>query len=307
MTSENRTQQSTRVGPKWLTVQTASLAAMAIIVLSGAAGFALIGELHFAAVLGMIAVLPLVLKVIFARAGQGAAWSTSPHGRDIYERQAWTKPIFGAYRSLTDIRRVTLAFAITALLTLLVPFWLLSPVLRMQQLVTPLILDRVPADTTLSRVVVPGFQWGLQAAIMVGVFAIVYTALRRNGMAATEMTKYTGAYPLPTGSAPQATAALGRISTALGFPYPPVLRVIPTAAVNAWVAGPREHVGIAITSGMLETFPPRELEAVFADLLVRAADPLVSDLSQATERFARNLRFGVRVPRVGYGAVIGDH
>jgi hypothetical protein len=213
--------------------------------------------------MGIFGVIALVMVVVIARAALSSSRAASVHGRDVYEREALTKPIFGAYENGSRIARVvglsTLTIFLTIPLTMLfLPFWAGA-------------LIRVLAFFCLYAAVSSyGRIWGRRTV-------------------AGEMSARTEARELPAGTAPHVEEALATISVALGLTRPPALRLIPTGAVNAWVTGPRELATVAVSEGMLAALSQSEMEAVIADLLVRANDPLVSEYTLALGWVPRGL------------------
>lgn len=286
MDPSSREKNRPSVGPRWLTAQAVGMGVMVVTFLLIAFFWWSVGSLGGTVFTVLFALLALVFYVVFARARRGSAWSASVWGRDIYERDAWTKPVLGAYRDVAGLQRIMFAFVLTLVLTT----WVRGV----------LVLLPIPW---------PPPSW-LETLVRVTAFVAIYSALLANGRrnsrrsVAAALSKRTGAVFLPEGSALEATHALARISTAIGLAGPPALRVIPTAAVNAWVTGPRERVAVAVTAGMLQGFPASALEAVFADLLVRAADPLVSDYSRVAGISAMQLDFLASVPRGRLGTPV---
>ncbi len=96
------------------------------------------------------------------------------------------------------------------------------------------------------------------------VFALVYAvfALARSRSA---VARLTGAEPVPEGELRPLRRVLENVSIAAGLPVTPELRVVRDPAPNAFAAGLRpERSYVGVTTGLLETMPQRELEAVLA-------------------------------------------
>jgi heat shock protein HtpX len=73
-----------------------------------------------------------------------------------------------------------------------------------------------------------------------------------------------GAAPLTPASAPQLLSLVGALARRADLNRAPVVLLIPTPILQAMSAGSREAPSIAVTSGLLQTFPARELAAVLA-------------------------------------------
>jgi heat shock protein HtpX len=105
---------------------------------------------------------------------------------------------------------------------------------------------------------------GPDGLVLVGVVAIAYGIF--SWFACGRMiAAAAGARPAAPGQHPQARRALDTVAIAAGLPVTPPLYVVDDPAPNAFAAGrDPAHAFVAVTTGLLETMPRRELEGVLA-------------------------------------------
>jgi len=137
--------------------------------------------------------------------------------------------------------------------------------------------EQIRANRLRSTIVVLGFALlllllaglvGLALDLSLGlgalVFAVLYAAfaLARSRSMVAGMTH--AKEPAP-GELRPLRRVLENVSIAAGLPVTPDLRIVQDAAPNAFAAGLRpERSYVGVTTGLLETMPKRELEAVLA-------------------------------------------
>ncbi|WP_206533550.1 zinc metalloprotease HtpX [Mesorhizobium sp. M5C.F.Cr.IN.023.01.1.1] len=73
-----------------------------------------------------------------------------------------------------------------------------------------------------------------------------------------------GAIVLDRHSDPELVMLIAELARRAGLPRAPTLHLLPSPVLQAMAAGDREDPAIAVTSGLLQTLPPRELAAVLA-------------------------------------------
>ncbi|HSI97254.1 MAG TPA: M48 family metallopeptidase [Gaiellaceae bacterium] len=101
---------------------------------------------------------------------------------------------------------------------------------------------------------------GVVALAIALVYGIVALARSRSMVAGM-----TGAHELASGELRQLRRLVENVSIAAGLPATPELRIVNDPAPNAFAAGLRpEKSYVGVTTGLLETMPKRELEAVLA-------------------------------------------
>ena len=109
---------------------------------------------------------------------------------------------------------------------------------------------------------------GLAFDVSIGIFAFagamlyaVFALLRSRSLVAS----MTGAQPLPPDELRQLRRLLDNVSIGAGLAATPELRVVEDPAPNAFATGLRaEKSFVGVTTGLLQTMPKRELEAVLA-------------------------------------------
>lgn len=70
-----------------------------------------------------------------------------------------------------------------------------------------------------------------------------------------------GAIVLDRCNAPELVVLIGELARRAGLPRAPTLHLLPSPVLQALAAGDRHDPAIAVTSGLLQTLPPRELAA----------------------------------------------
>jgi heat shock protein HtpX len=90
-----------------------------------------------------------------------------------------------------------------------------------------------------------------------------------------------GAVQLSPAQAPGLSAMLGVLAQRAGLPYQPVLYLIPSPILQAMAAGSRKTPFVAVTLGLIQALPQRELAAVLAHEIahIRHGDLLVLRLA----------------------------
>ena len=97
----------------------------------------------------------------------------------------------------------------------------------------------------------------LVLAVLYGVFALAQSR--------SLVARMTGAREVAAGELQPLRRLLENVSIAAGLPVTPELRMVNDPAPNAFAAGLRpEKSYVGVTTGLLETMPKRELEAVLA-------------------------------------------
>jgi heat shock protein HtpX len=92
-----------------------------------------------------------------------------------------------------------------------------------------------------------------------------------------------GAVPLTPASAPRLSSLVAELARRAGLDRNPALFLIPTPLLQAMAAGRREAPSMAVTSGLLQQLPSRELTAVLAHEIthIRHGDMFVMRLAAA--------------------------
>jgi heat shock protein HtpX len=100
-----------------------------------------------------------------------------------------------------------------------------------------------------------------------------------------------GAVRLSSAQAPDLCALSAALARRAGLPHPPQLYLIPSPILQAMAAGSREAPVIAVTSGLLQTLPRRELTAVLAHETahIRHGDLLVLRLATTAASLTRGM------------------
>lgn len=101
---------------------------------------------------------------------------------------------------------------------------------------------------------------GVAALVIAAVYALVAIARSRSMVA-----RMTGAHEVDEAEIRPLRRLVENVSIAAGLPATPEVRIVDDPAPNAFAAGLRpERSYVGITTGLLETMPKRELEAVIA-------------------------------------------
>lgn len=100
-----------------------------------------------------------------------------------------------------------------------------------------------------------------------------------------------GAVPLLPAQAPGLSAMLAVLAHRAGLEQRPVLYLIPSPMLQAMAAGSRKTPFVAVTSGLVQALPQRELAAVLAHEIahIRHDDLLVLRLATATATLTRGM------------------
>jgi heat shock protein HtpX len=100
-----------------------------------------------------------------------------------------------------------------------------------------------------------------------------------------------GAVPLTAAEAPGLTRLVAYLAERAGLHTPPPLLFIPRAELVALSTGGGDDAAIAVSAGLLETLPPRELAAVLAHETshLRHGDMRILRLAEAASRLTRTL------------------
>jgi heat shock protein HtpX len=137
--------------------------------------------------------------------------------------------------------------------------------------------EQIRSNRLRSFIVVAGFVLllgvlaalvGLLFDVSLGIFALVFAAvygifalLRSRSMVA----RLTHAEEVPPSELRPLRRLVENVSIAAGLPVTPEVRLVRDAAPNAFAAGLRpEKSYVGVTTGLLQTMPKRELEAVLA-------------------------------------------
>jgi heat shock protein HtpX len=109
-----------------------------------------------------------------------------------------------------------------------------------------------------------GLAFGTGFLIFFGVISIAYGAFSWFS-AGKIIAVAAGAVPVDPKQYPEAAGALETVAIGAGLPKTPPLYLVQDPAPNAFAAGrDPEHAYVAVTTGLLDTMPRRELEAVLA-------------------------------------------
>jgi heat shock protein HtpX len=109
-----------------------------------------------------------------------------------------------------------------------------------------------------------GLAFGTGFLIFFGILAIGYGIFSWYG-AGRVVAAAAGAVPVDPKQYPEVAGALETVAIGAGLPRTPPLYLIQDPAPNAFAAGrDAEHAYVAVTTGLLDTMPRRELEAVLA-------------------------------------------
>jgi heat shock protein HtpX len=112
--------------------------------------------------------------------------------------------------------------------------------------------------------IVLGLAFGTGFLIFFGVISIVYGVFSWFS-AGKIIAVAAGAVRVDPKLYPEAEGALETVAIGAGLPQTPPLYLIQDPAPNAFAAGrDAEHAYVAVTTGLLDTMPRRELEAVLA-------------------------------------------
>lgn len=91
--------------------------------------------------------------------------------------------------------------------------------------------------------------------------------------AASRLTlRLYGARPLHPSEAPDLWAVVRELATRAGLPAVPVPHYVPSAVVNAFAAGSKNHSAIALTDGLLRSLTSRELIGVLGHEIAHIAN-----------------------------------
>jgi heat shock protein HtpX len=80
------------------------------------------------------------------------------------------------------------------------------------------------------------------------------------------------ARPLHPDEAPEIWAVLRELAARAGLPAVPVPHYVPSAVVNAFSTGSKNHAAIAVTDGLLRSLTPRELTGVLGHEIAHIAN-----------------------------------
>jgi len=109
-----------------------------------------------------------------------------------------------------------------------------------------------------------GLAFGTGFLIFFGVISIIYGIVSWFA-AGSVIAAAAGASKADPKQFPEAWGALETVAIGAGLPVTPPLYIVQDPAPNAFAAGrDAEHAYVAVTTGLLDTMPRRELEAVLA-------------------------------------------
>ena len=109
-----------------------------------------------------------------------------------------------------------------------------------------------------------GLAFGTGFLVFFGVISIIYGIVSWFA-AGSVIAAAAGASKADPKQFPEAAGALETVAIGAGLPVTPPLYIVQDPAPNAFAAGrDAEHAYVAVTTGLLDTMPRRELEAVLA-------------------------------------------
>jgi heat shock protein HtpX len=112
--------------------------------------------------------------------------------------------------------------------------------------------------------IILGLAFGTGFLVFFGVISIVYGVFSWF-QAGRVIAVAAGAVKVDPKQYPEAEGALETVAIGAGLPQTPPLYIVHDPAPNAFAAGrDAEHAYVAVTTGLLDTMPRRELEAVLA-------------------------------------------
>lgn len=149
----------------------------------------------------------------------------------------------------------------------------------------------------------------LQTLLLVLTLSVL--ALLLDPAAASALTlRLYGARPIHPSEAPAVWATVQALARRAELPAIPIPHYVPSAVVNAFATGSRQHSAIALTDGLLRRLTPRELEGVIAHEMAHIAndDLRVMGLADYISRLTHFLATMGQVAIVlSLPALIGGH
>lgn len=109
-----------------------------------------------------------------------------------------------------------------------------------------------------------GYAIGGPGGIIFGLIVSGLTFLAGSTSGGTLFRQTYGAVTLHLHNAPEIVMLVGELARRAGLPRPPTLHLLPSPFLQAMAAGDRKDPAIAVTSGLLQALPPRQLAAVLA-------------------------------------------
>ena len=102
-----------------------------------------------------------------------------------------------------------------------------------------------------------------KSGLWLALFAVAGTLLLEPAAASVLTLRLYRARALYPHEAPEIWALLRELSARAGLPATPVPHYVPSAVVNAFATGSKQHASIALTDGLLRNLSSRELAGDF--------------------------------------------
>lgn len=111
-----------------------------------------------------------------------------------------------------------------------------------------------------------------ESGLWLALFAVAGTLLLEPAAASALTLRLYRARALHPHEAPEIWTLLRELSARAGLPATPVPHYVPSAVVNAFATGSKQHASIALTDGLLRNLSPRELAGVLAHEVAHIAN-----------------------------------
>lgn len=111
-----------------------------------------------------------------------------------------------------------------------------------------------------------------ESDLWLALFAVAGTLLLEPAAASALTLRLYRARALHPHEAPEIWAMLRELSARAGLSATPVPHYVPSAVVNAFATGSKQHASIAVTDGLLRNLSPRELAGVLAHEVAHIAN-----------------------------------
>ena len=111
-----------------------------------------------------------------------------------------------------------------------------------------------------------------ESGLWLALFAVAGTLLLEPAAASALTLRLYRARALRPHEAPEIWALLRELSARAGLPATPVPHYVPSAVINAFATGSKQHASIALTDGLLRNLSSRELAGVLAHEVAHIAN-----------------------------------